>query len=601
MMNGRRGHVMKKARFHVDSRLPTLLSQEYSSTERAIKELVDNAWDADAVTVRIDLPKPMTTESIVVSDDGTGMTEVELRRHYLSIATDRRTRRGDLTAVKKRKVKGRKGIGKFAGLMAAAEMYVKSSARGKCCSFTLNLEDLSAVDDIEKLDLSLQVDDCAPQVQGTVVALNRLHQGLSFPHPDKLRQILLEDYGREEGFVIYVDGKELGVDDVRGTFNEIKEDVGGVGQVALKFAISNQKKALRAPGIAVRVEGKVVGKPSFFGLDKSDDFPPKLLKKLFGEVEADGLFPHVTAGWDSLVENSELMLELEKYVQPILRKAFKKQYGREVQLAHARLQKKIQDRLASLPEYKRAYADRAIRRILDRYYDEPESKVEPLVFVLMEALERSDYRTLLEHIADSPRRDIASLVDSLSDFSLADMAFLGEQARARVSFLDYLERLCRDDDTLEVAVHKSIEKALWLFGPEYSLFSSNETLKRQTEEYLGKKFSGDRASNRPDLLLNEDLNSRLLLIEFKRPNHSLTLYDYQQATTYRHDFSRYTDQEIQVLLLGGKFGADLPKPHLREPHVRIMLFPQVISSARKQLDWLIKQLGWNQSNTGEMI
>ena len=31
-------------RFQVDSRLATLLSQEYPSTERALKELVDNAW-----------------------------------------------------------------------------------------------------------------------------------------------------------------------------------------------------------------------------------------------------------------------------------------------------------------------------------------------------------------------------------------------------------------------------------------------------------------------------------------------------------------------------------------------------------------------------
>lgn len=31
-------------RFQVDSRLATLLSQEYSSSERALKELVDNAW-----------------------------------------------------------------------------------------------------------------------------------------------------------------------------------------------------------------------------------------------------------------------------------------------------------------------------------------------------------------------------------------------------------------------------------------------------------------------------------------------------------------------------------------------------------------------------
>lgn len=51
-------------RFQVDSRLATLLSQEYSSSERALKELVDNAWDADAQQVTIVLPKPMSGDPI---------------------------------------------------------------------------------------------------------------------------------------------------------------------------------------------------------------------------------------------------------------------------------------------------------------------------------------------------------------------------------------------------------------------------------------------------------------------------------------------------------------------------------------------------------
>lgn len=581
---------MKKARFNVDSRLPTLLSQEYTSTERAIKELVDNAWDADSETVRITLPKPMSTNPIIVADNGSGMTEEELRRHYLSIAADRRAQRGEHTVIKKRRVKGRKGIGKFAGLMAAAEMHVESAARGKRCQLVLNIEDLATVDDIEKLDLPLQVDECSPQDRGTRIALSRLHQGLSFPDPDKLRQILLQEYGREEDFAIYVDGKQLDVSDIKGSFKEGVEQVGVVGPVSLRFSISDQKTVLRAPGIAIRVGGKIVGKPTFFGLDKSEDFPPKLLKKLFGEVEADGLLPHVTAGWDALVENSELLLELEKYVQPILRAAFKEQYGREMQLSQARLQRKIQERLAALPEYKRDYANRAIRKVLDRFYDEPSSKVEPLVFVLLEALERSDYRTLLEHIAEASPRDIVSLADSLSAFSLAEMAFLGEQAQARTSFLDELERLCRDDDALEASIHKAIEKALWIFGPEYSLFSSNQTLKRQVEDYLGKKYAGDRSKTRPDLLLSEDLNGRLLIIEFKRPKHTLNILDYQQATSYRHEFSKYTDQEIQVFLLGGKMSDSFPKAHLREPGVKIILFSQVISSARRQIEWLLREL-----------
>jgi len=531
----------------------------------------------------------MSKEPIVIEDNGSGMTEVELRRHYLAIASDRRERRGEFTPTKKRRVKGRKGIGKFAGLMAASQMQVECAARSKRCSFVLKIEDLATVDDIEKLDLPLDVEDCPADAHGTRIILSDLHQDLSFPDPEKLRQILLQEYGREEDFELFVNGKPLDVDDLRGTFIESTDTLKGVGEVKIKFAISDQKKSLPAPGIAIRVDGKIVGKPTFFGLDTSEDFPPKLLKKLYGEIEADGLSPHVTAGWDSLVENSELLHELENHIQPLLRDAFNEQYGREMQLAQARLQQKIHQRLSTLPEYKRNYADRAIRKILDKYFGEPESKVEPLVFVLLEALERSDYRTLMEHIAGATPRDVGSLADSLADFSLAEMAFVGEQAQARMTFLDDLERLCLDDDALEASIHKAIEKALWIFGPEYSLFSSNQTLKKQVEEFLDKKFIGDKASKRPDLLLNEDLHGRLLLIEFKRPKHPLNYADYQQATAYRHELLKHTNQEIEVLLLGGRFSDDLPQQSSREPSVKIMQFRQVISSARRQLDWLLKE------------
>lgn len=80
-----------------------------------------------------------------------------------------------------------------------------------------------------------------------------------------------------------------------------------------------------------------------------------------------------------------------------------------MQLAQARLKKSVHERLSRLPEYKRHFADRAIKKILDKYYDEPESKVEPIVHVLLEALERSDYRLLLEHIADAKPGDIAGI------------------------------------------------------------------------------------------------------------------------------------------------------------------------------------------------
>jgi len=97
----------------VDSRLATLLGETYRSSEQALKELIDNAWDADATIVRIKLPAPMTSNPILIEDNGTGMTEKELRNEYLFVANDRTSRRGAETPGLRRKVKGRKGIGKF--------------------------------------------------------------------------------------------------------------------------------------------------------------------------------------------------------------------------------------------------------------------------------------------------------------------------------------------------------------------------------------------------------------------------------------------------------------------------------------------------------
>ena len=570
-------------RFQVDTRLATLLSQEYASSEKALKELIDNAWDADAENVSVSLPQPMSDAPIVIADDGCGMTEEELRRHYLFIASDRRSRRGERTAGKNRLIKGRKGIGKFAGLMTASVMTLETRARGRLCGFTLRLEDLASVEDIEQLDIAFRSEACDAAHRGTTITLTGLHQGLAYPDANKLRQVLLQDYGRQDDFRLTVDGKQLAVDDVSGSYSETEQEIPKVGPVKLRFAISDGKSGLRQPGITLRVDGKSVGKPRFFGLDERDDFPPKLLRKLYGEVDADGLRDHITAGWDAPVENSELLKALEVHVQQILRTEFEQQYRQEMQLAQARLQRAVQARLAELPEHKRHFADRAIKRILDKYYGEPESKVEPIVYVLLEALERSDYRTLLEHIADSRPRDVAAIADGLSDFGLAEMAWLVEQAQARSLFLDQLEQLSKAPGTSEAVMHKALEKALWIFGPEYSLFSSNTTLRRQVEDYLGKTYVGAKADQRPDLLLNENLNGEYLLIEFKKPDHALNHDNYLQAITYRHDLGKHVGaSSIKVLLIGGRRSPDYPTDN-REPNVSAIIFDQLISTARRQL------------------
>jgi len=92
-------------------------------------------------------------------------------------------------------------------------------------------------------------------------------------------------------------------------------------------------------------------------------------------------------------------------------------------------------------------------------------------------------------------------------------------------------------------------------------------------------------------MLSVNYENKYLLIEFKRPSHSLAHNDYQQATAYRNDFVPFTNAEIEVLLIGGKRGSSLPPSYNMEPNTKIMIFNEIISNSRNQLRWLLSGLG----------
>ena len=167
-------------RFRVDPLLIKVLSETYRSTEKALKELVDNAWDADATTVHVTLPAPMTRNPIVITDDGSGMVPSEVEQTYMVVADDRRSRSGDLTRTYRRQVKGRKGIGKFAGLMAANTMEMETKSRGQRTYVKIPMSALKPREaDLETVHVPIHVsNDCDPDDHGTTITLSDLIQSL---------------------------------------------------------------------------------------------------------------------------------------------------------------------------------------------------------------------------------------------------------------------------------------------------------------------------------------------------------------------------------------------------------------------------------------
>ncbi len=579
------------AHFKVDPKLASLLGENYRSTELAIKELIDNAFDADASQVWITLPQPLTLDPIIIRDDGTGMTEQEVREEYLNIASSRVSRKGECTPSKNRKVKGRKGIGKFAGLMVASLMELHTTSKGISTHLKIWRETLvKASYDLEQIDLPISVNQNETRESGTEIFLKGINQQFTFPNADRLKRLLILEYGRQHDFRIYVDGELVDIEDIPGETHEHILNLSN-GEIAqLRYTVSDDVKALKQSGIAIRVGGKIVGQPQYFGLEEGDAIPPKLLKRVFGEISADSLESHVTADWGSIIDNSKLMQEIRDQIEPLLKKSLINVFERETKLAKLRLKKRIDKSLDDLPEYRREQADRTLDQMLKKFYGESDTRIASILSILLDTFQQSDYWMVMQHLEEARLGKSEEMAEAFSAFGLLDISIVLQQSFHRLSSLKDLDRLIFHTDTTLNQIQKALANNLWMLGSQYNLLSTNTELQQVVKMYLDHKFTNGHAFMRPNLLPVQEFNKRFILIDLKESDHSIDLSDRRQAKQYIKDLEVYLPQrQIEVILVGGAISTNLVEANTSS-NVKYRSYKGMISQARVQLNWLIEEL-----------
>jgi len=581
--------MAKTAHFKVDPKLAELLGESYRSIEEATKELIDNSYDADAENVSIILPDDLTPDpKIIIEDDGSGMKEREVRDEYLNIANSRTSRKGSLSIQKRRKVKGRKGIGKFAGLMVASQMRIETFASGIQTTILIDKDELAKAGyDLEKVPLPILVTECDPKKHGTRITLEGINQNYNYPNPDRLKEILMRDYGRESDFNLKINGEYIGVLDLQGTSytQEIKLPNGAVG--LLTYTVT--EKPIKQAGIAIRVNNKIIGRPQNF-LIEDDVIPKKLQNRVYGELVCDALEDDVTADFGAVIENSKTYIDLSQKTTEHLRGAVDEVFSTDMKMARARYQRKINKELEKLPEYKQPFARKALYKTLEKFYGESEDRINTVISVMVSAMEKDHYWDIIQNIQDTRNSDIEKFADALSEFGLLEMSIISSQALNRLRFLDELNLLVENPNTLEKTIHKAVEKSTWLLGDEYSVIFSDTSLESALKKVLDKKYKGENPENRPDLLLGRRVDRKLTLIEFKRPSFTLNRDTERQAIEYRDELNTYFhNQKMEIILLGGRVKQNISSNNERED-VLFRTYPDIISLARQKLTWLIDEL-----------
>jgi Histidine kinase-, DNA gyrase B-, and HSP90-like ATPase len=95
----------------------------YSNIPAVISEVVANAYDADAQNVNIEIGE----NEIVITDDGHGMTLDDINGKFLHVGYARRENGEALSPILKRKVMGRKGIGKLSLFSIANDIEIQTT------------------------------------------------------------------------------------------------------------------------------------------------------------------------------------------------------------------------------------------------------------------------------------------------------------------------------------------------------------------------------------------------------------------------------------------------------------------------------------------
>ena len=196
---------MSTATFRVSTDILRRLGEELiTSFDQGVVELVKNAYDADALECTVELKD--TEEpggSVVITDDGDGMSMNDIRDGWLVLGRSRKVPR-DRTRLN-RLPAGSKGIGRLGALRMGDEVLLATCPRqeqGTIYSVRIRWSDFARSDVVEDVRFDIRRSD-ATQGPGTRIEIRGLQKRVSAREAERLARelILLSDpFGDPTGF-----------------------------------------------------------------------------------------------------------------------------------------------------------------------------------------------------------------------------------------------------------------------------------------------------------------------------------------------------------------------------------------------------------------
>ncbi len=152
----------------------------YSTFPPVLLELIANSYDADAEKVLIKIEEG-PKKTVVIQDDGDGMTFEEINDKFLRIGRNRREDESKQKTAKGRLIIGKKGLGKLSFFGIAKKVTISTRKNGKENKFLMTWDSIKNSKDREYRPKILDKDKiCSEKTNGTTIILSDIKRESPF-------------------------------------------------------------------------------------------------------------------------------------------------------------------------------------------------------------------------------------------------------------------------------------------------------------------------------------------------------------------------------------------------------------------------------------
>lgn len=536
--------------------------QMYSTLPPVIGELIANAWDANAKRVEITIPETAIGDDdteIVLSDDGLGMSDSDIRDKYLIVGRDRREAESCEASPSPfcRKIMGRKGIGKFSAFGIAREIEIESIRDGDHSRFVMDYDKmLEAVNDRRASFEPLPPTDRVRT--GTRIALRKLtkfrKRGIAV---DALRRGIARRFSvvaAKNDFEVVVNEQAITVEerdlkrlldvDLAGRQflwpydnEEIEPETGWTvsGWIgALKGTTRSGDSVDR--GVSVMARGKLVQEPFWFKAEVGQQFA---LSYLVGELHAefvDAAADTIGTSRNTLVWDAEPNQRLMEWGQKEMKKIAREWSDRRSRDQERRLEdnehyRQFKNRATDMTN-RRGFklADKLVREAIRRNPTAEVKEVEPVIKMAVDFVEFDSFLAIAHDLVDSDLSDIGRLVELFREWEVVEALEMARVTEGRISTIGLLDRMIEENALETPRLHKFLKKFPWVIDPKWTLVADEVSYTKLLRDQFPDNAEIDRNRRIDFLCVHEGTN--LVVVEIKRPASKVSNKELEQIEEY---------------------------------------------------------------------